>query len=95
LLQGVLVHSGDLNAGHYYALIRPKKGADSQWFKYDDDRVVPASRNDVFDANFGGDSSVGLKQPTGQIKAARFYTNAYMLVYVRETDEDEILGEVS
>ncbi|KAJ3352469.1 hypothetical protein HDU91_005995 [Kappamyces sp. JEL0680] len=91
-LQGVLVHSGDLNAGHYYALIRPKKGG--TWFKFDDDKVVPAAKRDVFEANFGGEPfQVGGGRP-GMMKH-RFYTNAYMLVYVRESDEDEVLQEVT
>ena len=90
LLFRVLVHSGDLNAGHYYALLRPQKGG--PWFKYDDDRVVPATKRDVLEANFGGEAT------TVQGRAGmrgRFYTNAYMLVYIRQGDEDEILAEVT
>lgn len=37
-LHGVLVHSGDLHGGHYFTLIKPEK--DSNWFKFDDDRVT-------------------------------------------------------
>ena len=35
-LHGVLVHSGDLHGGHYFALIKPEKNG--RWFKFDDDR---------------------------------------------------------
>lgn len=89
----VLVHSGDLNAGHYYALLRPQKGG--RWFKFDDDKVVPATEYDVLEANFGGEvMTVPNANRTG-FKASRFYTNAYMLVYIREGDEDEILSDVT
>ena len=89
-MDSVLVHSGDLNAGHYFALIRPKKNG--AWFKYDDDKVVPASKRDVLDANFGGEPTITTAK--GGFKN-RFYTNAYMLVYIRDTDEDEILADVT
>lgn len=86
------MHSGDLNAGHYFALIRPEK--DGKWFKYDDDRVTPASLKDVLDANFGGEPQPLPNSVSKTIKS-RFYTNAYMLVYIRESDEEEILRPVS
>ena len=34
----VLVHSGGVHGGHYYAYIRPR--LDSQWLKFDDERVT-------------------------------------------------------
>jgi ubiquitin carboxyl-terminal hydrolase 7 len=83
----VLVHSGDLNAGHYYALIRPKK--DGKWFRYDDDKVIPVREHEVLNDNFGGETN-----PTRTKAGLKFFTNAYMLVYIRESDEDEMLAEV-
>lgn len=40
-LHGVLVHSGSMNAGHYYAFIRP--GLENKWFKFNDDVVTAVS----------------------------------------------------
>ena len=37
-LHSVLVHSGGINGGHYYAYINP---SGSQWLKFDDERVRP------------------------------------------------------
>ncbi|KAI5299506.1 hypothetical protein KEM55_002070 [Ascosphaera atra] len=50
-LYGVLVHSGDLQAGHYYAFIRPTK--DGPFYKFDDDRVTRATLRETMDENFG------------------------------------------
>ncbi|KAJ3011309.1 hypothetical protein HKX48_006911, partial [Thoreauomyces humboldtii] len=87
-LHGVLVHSGDLHGGHYCAFLRPTTG--EKWFKFDDDRVIPATRREVFDENFGGEFP-SMRQG---IKLKRF-TNAYMLVYVRDSDRAEVLAEVT
>lgn len=94
-LHGVLVHSGDLHGGHYYALLKPEK--DGKWFRFDDDRVTPALQREVLDENFGGIlAPSGIRNPnnmrTNQMKR---FMNAYMLVYVRETSIDEILMPVT
>ena len=44
-LHGVLVHSGDVNGGHYFAFIRPEK--DGRWYRFDDDKVTPVLEDDV------------------------------------------------
>ncbi|KAJ3381551.1 hypothetical protein HDU92_005262 [Lobulomyces angularis] len=82
-LVGVLVHSGDLHGGHYCAFIKPE--INKNWFKFDDDKVVPVTEKDVFDDNFGGDSAKGPK-------LLKRFTNAYMLVYVRNSDISYVLA---
>ncbi|KAG8763667.1 hypothetical protein FRC11_014280 [Ceratobasidium sp. 423] len=57
-LHGVLVHSGDLHGGHYFALIKPDR--DTRWLKYDDDRVTPVTDREVLEENYGGELSNGL-----------------------------------
>jgi ubiquitin carboxyl-terminal hydrolase 7 len=84
-LHGVLVHSGDLNAGHYFSFIRPK--IENRWFKFDDDCVTPASESEVLESNFGGE--IG-----GEGKRIR-RSNAYMLIYIRESDLEEILAPIT
>ncbi|KAG7531294.1 hypothetical protein FFLO_04472 [Filobasidium floriforme] len=90
-LHGVLVHSGDLNGGHYFALIKPEK--DGRWFKYDDDRVVPVTDKEVTEDNYGGDMNNGLVAPNQrqQPRTMKRFTNAYMLVYVRDEAMDDVL----
>ncbi|GAB7360635.1 hypothetical protein MBLNU230_g0515t1 [Neophaeotheca triangularis] len=94
-LHGVLVHSGDLNAGHYYAFLKPEKHG--EFYRFDDDRVTKATKREAIDDNFGGDYANGAN---GNAKGQNPYTrqwstkrsnNAYMLVYIRENKLDEIM----
>jgi ubiquitin carboxyl-terminal hydrolase 7 len=84
-----------LNAGHYFSFIRPEKGGN--WFKFDDDRVIPATDYEVFDENFGGDNIpiFGPHMASAKAKMIKKLTNAYMLVYIRESDLDEILKPIT
>lgn len=91
-LHGVLVHSGDLHGGHYFALIKPDK--DTRWLKFDDDRVTPVTDREVLEENYGGEVLNGLVPPgqRQQVRTMKRFTNAYMLVYIRESMIDEVLA---
>jgi ubiquitin carboxyl-terminal hydrolase 7 len=93
-LHGVLVHSGDLHGGHYFALIKPDR--ETRWLKYDDDRVTPVTDKEVLEENYGGEPTNGaMPAPRNQQQraaAVKRFTNAYMLVYVRESAIDDILA---
>lgn len=91
-LHGVLVHSGDLHGGHYFVLIKPDR--ETRWLKFDDDRVTPVTDKEVLEENYGGEALNGLP-PTAQrnqVRAMKRFTNAYMLVYIRESAIDEVLA---
>jgi ubiquitin carboxyl-terminal hydrolase 7 len=92
-LHGVLVHSGDVHGGHYYAFIRPT--TKPEWFKFDDDRVTRAAVQQVTEDNFGGEEEYSFnlhgKKMTSMHKK---FSNAYMLVYLRESDMPEILAKI-
>jgi len=90
-LHSVLVHSGDLHGGHYCAFIQPK--LDGKWFKFDDDRVVPATKESVFEENFGRSANDNERNDRNIHLKTRI-TNAYMLAYIRETDIPEILAPI-
>jgi ubiquitin carboxyl-terminal hydrolase 7 len=83
---------GDVHGGHYCAFLRPHK--ENKWFKFDDDRVVPVADKEVLEDNYGGD--VGIVLPnTRQSRLHKKFTNAYMLVYIRESDLDNVLSPVT
>ncbi|KAM3563440.1 hypothetical protein MY1884_001258 [Beauveria asiatica] len=95
-LHGVLVHSGDLNAGHYYAFIKPNK--DGWFYKYDDDKVTKATLREVLEENYGGEERIpnGYARAPMQKKAPTVRQNsAYMLVYIRQSRVDNILCPVA
>ncbi|KAG0226956.1 hypothetical protein BGW42_003276 [Actinomortierella wolfii] len=96
-LHGVLVHSGDLHGGHYFALLKPER--DGKWFKFDDDRVTPVTKKEVLDDNYGGGEQI---EPLGNVTMAmrqlnrhKRFTNAYMLVYIQNSAMDEVLKPIS
>ena len=95
-LHGVLVHSGDLNAGHYYAFLKPTK--DGHYYKFDDDRVTRATLREALEENFGGDyalanGNAGQRNPYTRAWSSKRSMSAYMLVYIRETRLDPVLME--
>jgi ubiquitin carboxyl-terminal hydrolase 7 len=85
-LHAVLVHSGDNHGGHYVVFINPK--GDGKWCKFDDDVVSKCSKAEAIDHNFGGhdeELNIGVKH----------CTNAYMLVYIRDSDLPWVLSEIT
>jgi ubiquitin carboxyl-terminal hydrolase 7 len=64
-------------------------------FKFDDDRVTPVIDREVLEDNYGGEfqnaNPITIRTAGRNIKR---FTNAYMLVYIREPDVDEILSPV-
>jgi ubiquitin carboxyl-terminal hydrolase 7 len=92
-LHGVLVHSGDLNAGHYYALLKPTQ--EDKWYKFDDDRVTRATMKEVLEENFGGEATSipaqGMQQPRVNRLNFKRHSSAYMLVYLRKSRLNDIL----
>ncbi|PGH27122.1 hypothetical protein AJ80_01078 [Polytolypa hystricis UAMH7299] len=96
-LYGVLVHSGDFNAGHYYAFLRPTK--DGVFYKFDDDKVIRATSKEVLEENFGGEypslnGNAGVNQQYAKGSSTKRSMNAYMLVYIRKSRIDDVLVEV-
>ncbi|KAG1672785.1 hypothetical protein FOA52_002773 [Chlamydomonas sp. UWO 241] len=87
-LHSVLVHSGGVNGGHYYAFVRPDG---SQWLKFDDDRVDSVDGKRAMEEQYGGDDD-SMGSFGGGLKYAK-NSNAYMLVYVRQSDWDKVMGD--
>lgn len=83
VLHGVLVHSGDIDGGHYFALLKPEK--DGKWFRFDDDRVTPVTMREVFEDNYGDDPLRLASDP--EDKSAAAAANAPTAVAVVTDDQ--------
>lgn len=96
-LHGVLVHSGDLTAGHYYAFLKPT--ANGFFYKFDDDRVTRATIKEALEENYGGDYKANgqntMRNPYTRTLSTKRSMSAYMLVYIRRSRLHEILQEVT
>jgi ubiquitin carboxyl-terminal hydrolase 7 len=82
-LYGVLVHSGDVGYGHYYAFLRTS--TDPQWFEFNDSSVTKVDPQRAITDNFGGSVAVG-----GYAQSF----SAYVLIYVRRADAASILDPI-
>ncbi|XP_059428355.1 ubiquitin C-terminal hydrolase 12 isoform X2 [Corylus avellana] len=93
-LHSVLVHSGGVHGGHYYAFIRPTLS--DQWFKFDDERVTKEDVKRALEEQYGGEEELPPTNPGFNNTPFKFtkYSNAYMLVYIRESDKDKIICNV-
>eukprot|EP00268_Persea_americana_P045286 TRINITY_DN460_c0_g1_i6.p1 TRINITY_DN460_c0_g1~~TRINITY_DN460_c0_g1_i6.p1 ORF type:complete len:1115 (-),score=206.57 TRINITY_DN460_c0_g1_i6:816-4160(-) len=93
-LHSVLVHSGGVHGGHYYAFIRPTLS--DQWFKFDDERVTKEDMKRALEEQYGGEEELPQTNPGFNNPPFKFtkYSNAYMLVYIRESDKEKIICNV-
>ncbi|XP_073352642.1 ubiquitin C-terminal hydrolase 12 isoform X19 [Aegilops tauschii subsp. strangulata] len=93
-LHSVLVHSGGVHGGHYYAFIRPTLA--DQWYKFDDERVTKEDTKKAFEEQYGGEEELPQINPGFNNTPFKFtkYSNAYMLVYIRESDKEKIMCNV-
>ncbi|KAG6401642.1 hypothetical protein SASPL_138506 [Salvia splendens] len=93
-LHSVLVHSGGVHGGHYYAFIRPT--LTDQWYKFDDERVTKEDVKRALEEQYGGEEELPQTNPGYNNTPFKFtkYSNAYMLVYIRVSDKDKIICDV-
>ena len=94
-LHGVVIHSGDLRTGEYFALIKPDRH--TRWLKFEDERVTPVTDQEVLGEGYGGEPPGGVVLQTqgNQVKAVGKSANARMLVYIRDTAIDEVLAPLT
>ncbi|XP_065657355.1 ubiquitin carboxyl-terminal hydrolase 24 isoform X3 [Hydra vulgaris] len=86
-LVGIVVHSGQANAGHYYSFVKNRQngnGAFEKWYKFNDVTVERFEMNDeaLKIECFGGEYRVPQTDSNSQYPENRIRTwNAYMLFY--------------
>lgn len=99
-LHSILVHRGTANAGHYYAFIKPT--LEDHWYEFNDSKVSEVTRDYAFGQGIGGNLSsfeflrqTMYKESTGQLieRLKENFANAYMLIYVRETEREAIMSD--
>ncbi|KAL5701003.1 ubiquitinyl hydrolase 1 [Ranunculus cassubicifolius] len=78
-LHSVLVHRGGVSGGHYYAFIKPSLS--DQWFKFNDTNVTKEDGKMAVEEQYGGDDFLNVAK----------CSSAYMLVYIRDRDKDNII----
>eukprot|EP00817_Percolomonadidae_sp_ATCC50343_P006605 CAMPEP_0117429958 /NCGR_PEP_ID=MMETSP0758-20121206/9486_1 /TAXON_ID=63605 /ORGANISM="Percolomonas cosmopolitus, Strain AE-1 (ATCC 50343)" /LENGTH=1154 /DNA_ID=CAMNT_0005217475 /DNA_START=13 /DNA_END=3473 /DNA_ORIENTATION=- len=78
-LYSVMIHSGSVNAGHYYAYIKDFES--DNWYEFNDSRVSPITTDDI-------------KKMYGDDDGSRYHsTNAYMLMYRRKGTSENVSRE--
>ncbi|KAK1419677.1 hypothetical protein QVD17_28933 [Tagetes erecta] len=93
-LHSVFVHTGGVHGGHYSVYIRPTLS--DQWFKFDDECVTKEDMKTAVDEQFGGEEELPQANPGLNNSPFKFtkHSNAYMLVYIRESEKDKIICNV-
>ncbi|OHT00034.1 hypothetical protein TRFO_33382 [Tritrichomonas foetus] len=98
-LYGVLVHSGSVNFGHYYAFLRTSTS--EQWYQFNDSNVSRATYEQAVTNNFGGSNSCmsnynhnGGSYDIGYGMSYEKSFSAYMLIYIRRDDAPRLMKPV-
>jgi ubiquitin carboxyl-terminal hydrolase 9/24 len=81
-LRGVIIHTGTAESGHYYSII---KNENSKWFEFNDTHVTEYDIEDLPNEAYGGVNN----NNSDDVKKNEKSTNAYVLFYIRESDEYE------
>ncbi|KAG2461370.1 UBP24 hydrolase, partial [Polypterus senegalus] len=94
-LVGVVVHSGQAHAGHYYSFIKDRRaGSKGKWYKFNDNVVEEFDMNDetLEYECFGGEYRPKVyDQSNPYPDVRRRYWNAYMLFYQRISEQNSPL----
>ncbi|OMJ83994.1 hypothetical protein SteCoe_14980 [Stentor coeruleus] len=93
-LFSILVHTGSITGGHYYAYISPN--LDNNWYKFNDVSVDQALPSQALEANYGGET---IEFEVGDIEKLSEYSinsdrSAYMLVYINMAKKDSVLEDI-
>jgi hypothetical protein len=78
-LQGIIIHMGGAQGGHYWSYIRDR--ATGQWNEFNDSRTSKFSPGDIEAKAFGGPSAQGGGSAYAEASGYDNSANAYMLVY--------------
>ena len=93
-LVGIVVHSGQASAGHYYSFIKERRGNSvlnpnkDKWFKFNDTSVEEFEMNEenLKAECFGGKFKVKKKEGSSLPEERQRYWNGYILFYESRND---------
>ena len=93
-LVGVVVHSGQASAGHYYSFIKERRGNSvtnankNKWFKFNDTNVeeFEMTEENLKAECFGGKFKVKKKEGSSLPEERQRYWNGYILFYEARND---------
>ncbi|GJW72706.1 ubiquitin carboxyl-terminal hydrolase 12 [Tanacetum coccineum] len=68
-----------------------------QWFKFDDERVTKEDMKRALEEQYGGEEELSQTNPGYNNAPFKFrkYSNAYMLVYICQSDKEKIVCDVA
>jgi ubiquitin C-terminal hydrolase len=89
-LSGVIIHTGTSESGHYYSIIKDYEK--EQWNEFNDTIVKSYDINDLPNEAYGGTENVFNRDNKKEVLEKQ--TNAYLLFYKRQYEEDEIDQDV-
>jgi ubiquitin C-terminal hydrolase len=94
-LFSIMVHSGTLAKGHYSSFISPS--LDDNWFQFNDATVDKALPRQAIEANWGGEIEDISLSNEGNITHCKKKcdSSAYMLVYIRINEKNNVLPYIS
>ena len=81
-LNGVIIHTGFADSGHYYSIIKDSNNCN--WYEFNDTHVRYYDINDLPNEAFGGTNKQGKAQGANEK-----LTNAYLLFYKRKEDDTD------
>lgn len=84
-LQGILVHAGVAQGGHYYSFVRSYESKDL-WYKFDDEDVTPFTAEEIPFQCFGGPANASSSNYDEDRTA-----NALMLLYNKKNAPIEVI----
>ena len=81
-MTGILIHSGNANAGHYYSYIKETEGKNKdKWYEFNDTYVTNFDPNRIKTECFGGDVDKARRGDFFYDIISTKSRNAYMLFY--------------
>ena len=86
-LNGVVIHAGTSESGHYYSLIKdPSSKEEDTWYEFNDTNVKPFDIDNLARDAFGGTEDI-FNRETKKKEVVDKSENAYILIYTKRDKE--------